>query len=233
MRLFLPSFLLLFSLFLKCLVDAVGVVTLHRNASVASKIDAIVQLNDIFGDGSSCRVEVTRRPDGSQILRCKTPISYIGIPPVLHTMWKSDSINTHSSDAVFCHRSQLEFAPEFLHVHWTDKNIHYFIDKHYPRFIEYYELLNMNIKRSDLARYLILYTFGGVYLDLDIELKKPLRLLLKNNEPQKPILFFTYQSREFERSKKPFAGNAIFGTVRGGEVLSLVVQHLINHEVHT
>lgn len=33
----------------------------------------------------------------------------------------------------------------------------------------------MNIKRSDLARYLILHTFGGFYLDLDMQLQTPLR----------------------------------------------------------
>ena len=39
------------------------------------------------------------------------------------------------------------------------------------QFMRLYQALNMNIKRADLARYLLLLHYGGVYMDLDVELR--------------------------------------------------------------
>eukprot|EP01035_Chromulina_nebulosa_P022986 gene22986-29781_t len=38
----------------------------------------------------------------------------------------------------------------------------------------------MNIKRADVARYLLLLQFGGVYMDLDMELKGPIHPILED-----------------------------------------------------
>jgi len=66
------------------------------------------------------------------------------------------------------------FAKDFLHILWTDKDLLHFIQHHFPEYLGYYNALSLNIQRSDFARYLLLIQFGGVYLDLDIELRRPL-----------------------------------------------------------
>eukprot|EP00597_Dinobryon_sp_UTEXLB2267_P009612 CAMPEP_0170088068 /NCGR_PEP_ID=MMETSP0019_2-20121128/22403_1 /TAXON_ID=98059 /ORGANISM="Dinobryon sp., Strain UTEXLB2267" /LENGTH=227 /DNA_ID=CAMNT_0010306063 /DNA_START=316 /DNA_END=999 /DNA_ORIENTATION=+ len=68
-----------------------------------------------------------------------------------------------------------------------------------------YEGLNLNIKRADLARYLLLLKFGGLYMDLDIQLKSDILPIFSQLENAKAnsshtnaSLFITYISKEFE-----------------------------------
>lgn len=39
--------------------------------------------------------------------------------------------------------------------------------------MSFFRGLNMAIKRADLSRYLVLQRFGGLHLDLDVELRRP------------------------------------------------------------
>jgi hypothetical protein len=63
-----------------------------------------------------------------------------------------------------------------MHCLWTDKDILAFIRIKYPQY-EFFYLSLANIKRADFSRYLIMYSFGGVYLDLDMQLKRYLKEL--------------------------------------------------------
>jgi hypothetical protein len=159
------------------------------------------------------------------------------IPFLLHQTWKNDQISTHSMDAVHCKAKIDIFAKDFLHILWTDADISEFILIYYPQYDDYYKKLNMNIKRADMARYLILYKYGGVYLDLDIELKHPLNELLISNtfngETNKNAEacrteFFSYKSKEFEENKQPFAGNALFGSIPNhDEIIGKMIKHMM------
>ncbi len=41
--------------------------------------------------------------------------------------------------------------------------------------LAYYQQLNLSIKRADFSRYLVVQTFGGLYMDLDVQLRRPVR----------------------------------------------------------
>lgn len=57
--------------------------------------------------------------------------------------------------------------PEFTHILWDDKMARDLILEKYPWFLETYDSYSSNIQRADAARYFILYTYGGLYADLD------------------------------------------------------------------
>lgn len=63
----------------------------------------------------------------------------------------------------------------FLHLFWTDEDLEVFVQKHHPSIHKLYTELPYNILRSDLARYLLLYTFGGVYADIDTKLVRKIK----------------------------------------------------------
>jgi len=44
-----------------------------------------------------------------------------------------------------------------------------FIAEHHPRFIPLLHKMH-SIEKADLIRYAVLYTYGGIYADLDVEL---------------------------------------------------------------
>ena len=58
-------------------------------------------------------------------------------------------------------------SPEYKYVMWTDEDLDEFVKKEFKFFYNTYASYDANIKRIDVARYLILYKYGGIYADMD------------------------------------------------------------------
>ena len=69
----------------------------------------------------------------------------------------------------------IEKNDDHLHLFWTDEDLELFVQKHHSSIHKLYTELPYNILRSDLARYLLLYTFGGVYADIDTKLIRKIK----------------------------------------------------------
>jgi len=66
--------------------------------------------------------------------------------------------------------------PDVLHVMWNRKNVEKLVENvGYSFYFAYAK----KIMQADLARYLILYQYGGIYLDLDIEVHASFHVLLQ------------------------------------------------------
>jgi len=59
--------------------------------------------------------------------------------------------------------------PDFQYVLWTDEDLDRFMKTEYPEYYDVYRAYDVHIKRVDVARYFILYHFGGIYADMDTE----------------------------------------------------------------
>ena len=55
---------------------------------------------------------------------------------------------------------------------FTDKDIDKFIKDKYPQYLNIFKIYHLQFKKLIFFRYLAVYYFGGVYLDLDILLFK-------------------------------------------------------------
>lgn len=99
------------------------------------------------------------------------------IPPLLHQTWKTEHLPTW---AVPLYQSWSKHHPTFEHWLWTDEDNRALVTEHLPTFLETYDALPLNIQRVDAVRYLILYLYGGIYVDLDFECYRPLDRLLTN-----------------------------------------------------
>jgi mannosyltransferase OCH1-like enzyme len=65
--------------------------------------------------------------------------------------------------------------PEYTYFLYSDQDMDRFVDEHYPGEIaDCYHRLNIIVAKVDFWRYLVLYKYGGVYLDMDSEIKCPL-----------------------------------------------------------
>ncbi len=56
-----------------------------------------------------------------------------------------------------------------------------FVKENYPELYETYKGYKYPIQRCDAFRYMVLYKYGGIYIDLDIGCKKRLDELLKHS----------------------------------------------------
>jgi mannosyltransferase OCH1-like enzyme len=97
------------------------------------------------------------------------------IPKIIHQTWKTKIIPHKWKEAV---RSCKEINKSFKYILWTDESMDVFVYKNYPDFYKIYKSYKYHIQRCDVFRYLVLYKYGGVYLDMDILCKKSIVNLL-------------------------------------------------------
>lgn len=103
-----------------------------------------------------------------------------GIPKIIMQTWKTSQVpDRWKSSPEAIHR----LMPDWEYVLMTDEMNLQFVRSYFPDFLPYYEKFPHNIQRADAIRYMWLYRHGGIYMDLDIELVKPLDdLFTANNE---------------------------------------------------
>lgn len=69
--------------------------------------------------------------------------------------------------------------PDYEYVLWDDADNRRFVAEKFPWFLATYDSYDVEIKRADAIRYMYLYTYGGIYADLDFECLKPFDSLLE------------------------------------------------------
>lgn len=54
-------------------------------------------------------------------------------------------------------------TPQYEYNFWTDAKLDALVDEEFPQYAELYYSLTPKIKRIDMAKYLVIYKFGGWY----------------------------------------------------------------------
>jgi len=116
-------------------------------------------------------VWIVRRdlPLDSDILANVSTRTVAGLPRIprhIHMTWKT-SMMPHWS----YHKVWQIMNPDYKFSLWTDDKIVSFIKEHHPRFAQHLNILS-NIEKADLIRYAVLFTYGGIYADIDARLLK-------------------------------------------------------------
>jgi mannosyltransferase OCH1-like enzyme len=87
---------------------------------------------------------------------------------VLQT-WKTTELIHQHYDLVMKMRSH---NPDVNNLFFVDENIEQFILMFYPQYFDTFKRFKYNIQRIDFFRYLAVYHYGGLYLDLDMDIEK-------------------------------------------------------------
>jgi len=83
---------------------------------------------------------------------------YGQIPRIIHQTWKSETM-----------APDLLRYFEALHVLWLDEDNERLVQEHFPQFLIQWNALNSIVQKTDIARLMYLYKFGGIYADMDYE----------------------------------------------------------------
>jgi mannosyltransferase OCH1-like enzyme len=112
-------------------------------------------------------------PGGRQRVLMKNPGAPDGawIPKIVHITWKSTAIPVSTADWV---KQWTKVNPDYAVWFWTDDDAKDFIKQYYSYFLDTFTKYKTGIFRADAMRYFILYHYGGIYADLDIEPLKSL-----------------------------------------------------------
>lgn len=95
----------------------------------------------------------------------------VKIPKIIMQTWK----NRNVPDKWKCSPESIKkHMPGWKYVLMTDTDNRRFVKKYFPDFLKYYDAFPYGIQRADAIRYMWLYVYGGIYMDLDFEMLHPL-----------------------------------------------------------
>lgn len=101
------------------------------------------------------------------------------IPHVFHYIWLQGA-----SQLPLAFQDNLRQCQHVNHATvriWDEHTIHALLSEHEPELLPYFmDTQRPFAQRSDIARYVILYVHGGIYVDTDYVCSKPLRNLLSD-----------------------------------------------------
>ena len=83
-----------------------------------------------------------------------------------------------------CVKTCIDYSADFKHILWNNSMVLDMLHKYYPSHVENYQSYSYGVQRADAARYFILHKFGGIYIDMDIGCRAPLRDVFKFVEDQ-------------------------------------------------
>ncbi len=132
------------------------------------------------------------------------------IPRTIHYCWFG--ANPKPESVIFCINSWKKHCPEYEIIEWNDSNYDY-TKCDYTR--QAYEAEKWSFV-SDFARLDIIYKNGGIYLDTDVEVIKPLDSLLENR---------AFMGFEKSIEKKHYVASGLgFGAEKGNELLKEMME---------
>lgn len=98
------------------------------------------------------------------------------ISRIIHQTWKTHEVPKKLTG---CQDTFRRFHPQWEYMLWTDEDLRTLIAEHYEWFLPYYDGYPHHIQRVDAARYFIMFHYGGVYADLDMQCMNPLDRLVE------------------------------------------------------
>ena len=92
---------------------------------------------------------------------------------IIHQSWKDRDIPFHIYKENWID-SWKNLNPEWEYKLWTDEDNLNLVKDHYPEFLELYTSYEKGVDKADIARFLYMHKYGGIYVDLDFKCLKPL-----------------------------------------------------------
>jgi len=90
------------------------------------------------------------------------------IPKIIHQTAPSNRDRWPDTWSM-CQASVWNVFHDYEYRMWTDEDLEALIRARYPWFLETFLAYPSPIFRADAARYFILYEYGGIYIDMDME----------------------------------------------------------------
>ena len=101
----------------------------------------------------------------------KPEINKNGLPKLIMQTWKNETIPEIWLQG---QQSLLKILPsDFKYVFLSDDSMYAFVKFAFPEFYDHFLMMPHPIQRADILRYLWLYAYGGIYLDLDYFVNRP------------------------------------------------------------
>ena len=150
----------------------------------------------------------------------------IRIPRIIHQIWYEQDELTDSLKEIS--KSWKEFHPDWEYILWNNSKIDELLHVHFPNFIPCYKSYPHDIQRWYAIRYLILFLYGGLYVDMDYLCLEPIDSLIGNStccmsiEPQVDTMVY---------HKPLIIGNSFMACIVGHNYFKNIIEDMkINYK---
>uniref|UniRef100_A0A1Y1K233 Alpha-1,4-N-acetylglucosaminyltransferase n=1 Tax=Photinus pyralis TaxID=7054 RepID=A0A1Y1K233_PHOPY len=96
------------------------------------------------------------------------------VPPILHHIALGDNEGRWKARWGEAVQSCLDIHPGWESHIWTDDKASQFVSEKFPELRELWDNYHYPVERIDALRYMLLYAYGGVILDMDLKCKRAL-----------------------------------------------------------
>ena len=90
-------------------------------------------------------------------------VTKLMIPKIIHQTWRDHNLPVDAA----LPESWKTHNPDWEYRFWTDADLRTFVKDEYPRMLSLYLAAEKPVQRADIARYLLLHKYGGIYADID------------------------------------------------------------------
>ena len=145
----------------------------------------------------------------------------VKIPMIIHQTWKDTQIPRKFEKWI---KTWIRNQPDWQYILWTDESARQLIADKYPDFLPVYDGYTENIRRADALRYFILYEYGGVYADMDMESLKsiiPVSYKYSCFVGQEP-----YEHSILDGNFEELVINALIGCRKGHPFMKMLIDYL-------
>jgi hypothetical protein len=147
------------------------------------------------------------------------------IPKIIHQTWKDKTLppiiyNLVSENISFLKSNGYEY------MFWTDDMILKLISEEYPNFYNIYKLARTGVQKGDMARIILVYHYGGIYIDLDVLVLRDFKEIIDMNSDK---LYISYepsgQTKALYNSDK-YICNAFFAANKNNNMLKILLNNI-------
>ncbi len=149
---------------------------------------------------------------------------HLKIPYILHQTWKTRNVPRVTYNWI---RSWTDLNPDLEHWFWSDEATEALMLRQFYFYYGLYKWYPWSIQRADAMRYFVLFEFGGIYADIDVECLKPLDQLVLNHacvlakEPD--IISYIHHGRN-----RSLSSNALMACRPRHPFMKLVIENLFS-----
>lgn len=94
------------------------------------------------------------------------------IPHIIHQFW--DFYDPVPERYINYIKTVIDNHPGWEYWFWTNADVDCYFQKKHKEFYSVFKSYKSVLSRADVMRYFVLYDYGGFYMDLDVEVLKPL-----------------------------------------------------------
>lgn len=145
------------------------------------------------------------------------------IPKVIHQIWIG-SLKEPNFWSNTWSQQYLELNPEYKYKLWNNDNSNILFEK-YPILKKFFTSLKGYAYKADILRLIILYEYGGIYIDIDSVWlnSKSLNTLI---DKSKDTNLFVGKTPNHESNSKYYITNGVIGSLKGHELIKNCISKL-------